>query len=328
MRSGLVALALAGCIRSELTICDDGRACPAGTACDAVHATCVDADQLAVCKDAATGASCEAAGVIGRCDRGVCLPPMIASFGAPVPLEGINTSTREEDDPSLTGDLLEIFFLRNAQLWTSLRESPTGPWPAPTVITELDGPGIELRPSVSTDGHTLYFTQRLSGQPGDIWVSIRGARGQPWSIPSKVNLDRARVDAEELCGWSSPDGMSLLVTLTSTMGDRDVFLATRSAVGAPFTSVALDGVNSPRDDGAAWATADASQLVFESNRFGTTDIWEAVRRGDTWNVEHHPELSTGGPDGTPWMSPDGAVIVFSRSTTTDDLFMATRAPQR
>lgn len=326
MRSVFVALALAGCVRSGLVTCDDGRACPAGTACDAVHATCVDPDQLEVCKAAEPGASCEGGGVIGRCDRGVCLPPIITPFGAAEPLAGINTSA-EEDDVSLTGDLTAIFFLRNNQLLSSQRASATDPWPLPELIEELDSPDVvELRPSVSADGLTLYFTRRVSGQPGDIYVSVRTARSQRWSPPFKVNLDIARPDAEELCGWSSENGLSLLVMTTNAAGDNDVFLATRPRTGVPFTSVPLDAVNSTGNDSAAWATADGSRLVFASDRDGTTDIFEAVRRGDTWEVEPHRELSTGRPEGTPWLSPDGAVIVFTRSGTQDDLFMARRAP--
>ena len=327
MRWLVITLALTGCVRAELVICDDGRACPAGTACDLVHATCVDPAQFEVCESAATGALCEAAGVIGMCDRGVCLAPMIVPFGDPAPLLGINSEDTEEDDPSLTGDLLEIFFLRNEKLWTSLRPTTTAVWPPPHVITELDGPEIELRPSVSADGKTLYFTRRPTGQQGDIYVSIRAARGQPWSIPSRVDIDLARPDKEELCGWSSADGTSLLVTATSTRGDRDVYLATRS--GNAFTTVPLTGINTTDNDGAAWATADGNQLMFDSDRYGTIDIWEAVKRGDTWDVAHHPELSTGRSDGTPWLSPDGAVVVYSQTTGgTDDLFIATRLPQR
>lgn len=328
MRLAFVALALASCIRSELVICDDGRACPTGTACDLVHATCVAPQQLEVCKDAAAGENCEAAGVSGRCERGVCLLPTIAPFGTPEPLVGINTAEFEEDDASLTGDLTEIFLLRQAKIWTSQRASATAAWPAPRIITELDGPDIELRPSVSADGRTLYFTQRPAGQQGDIYVSTRTARGQPWSPPSKVSLDIARPDAEELAGWSSPDGSTLLVTTTTAAGKSDLFRASRTEPGAPFTSVLLDGVNSPSDEDGAWATGDGSQFVFNSNRFSTNDIWEAVPRGDTWSVAPHSELSTGRPDTTPWLSPDGAVIVFTRSFSTDDLFMATRAPQR
>jgi Tol biopolymer transport system component len=251
---------------------------------------------------------------------------MIVPFDAPTPLLGINTAGNEEDDPSLTGDMLEIFFLRSSKLWTSLRPTTTAVWPAPTIITELDGPDTELRPSVSADGKTLYFTRRPAGQMGDIYVSIRAARGQPWSIPSRVELDVARTETEELCGWSSPDGTSLLVTTTTSLGDRDLYLAVRS--GNMFTTTPVNGVNSTDNDGAAWATADGNQIVFESDRYGTTDIWEAIKRGDTWDVGHHPELSTGRTDGTPWLSADGAVIVYSQTSSTDDLFMATRAPQR
>jgi cysteine-rich repeat protein len=71
----VAVVALAGCIHDDLVACADGRLCPADTACDVVHHSCVTPDQLTACEGVADLGSCEATGIaMGRCFGGVCLP--------------------------------------------------------------------------------------------------------------------------------------------------------------------------------------------------------------------------------------------------------------
>ncbi len=73
---GLSVLLLAGCIRSNLVTCEDGRVCGEGLACDQVHQSCVLPSQLAACEGKAQDASCELEnGGTGRCFDQVCLLP-------------------------------------------------------------------------------------------------------------------------------------------------------------------------------------------------------------------------------------------------------------
>ena len=65
----------AGCIRSELVECTDGRACPVEKVCDTVHRGCVDVGQLGACAGVAENAACTWDGGSGRCFGSVCLAP-------------------------------------------------------------------------------------------------------------------------------------------------------------------------------------------------------------------------------------------------------------
>ncbi len=142
-------------------------------------------------------------------------------------------------------------------------------------------------------------------------------------------LDLNGLETDELPGSSSPDGLTLFVDsglVVGGGGDRDVYVATRTAVGDPFTSREFTELNAESSDGAASATAAGTTVMFESNRSGTVALWEAVQAGARWDLHFHVELDSSVVDGTPWLSPDGTVVVFSSNRVggTDDLYMATR----
>lgn len=272
------------------------------------------------------GRTCATLLCLAGCDRaflGERIPPVAFSEPGLLDEGPVNSPASEEDDPSLTGDLLELYFLRAGELLRATRADVSMPWSVPTPVVELNTADTELRPSVSANGLTMYFSRGPLGDR-DIFVSTRPSRTAAWSPPVLLALDLNQPGSDELAGWSSPDGLTLLVE-SSVGGSHDLYIATRAAVGDGFTSTPFAELNSPSsNEGAAWATPDGMTIVFESNRTLTTAIWEANREGDVWYLHHHDELDTAGTDGTPWLSPDGSVIVFSRSTTTDDLYIATR----
>jgi cysteine-rich repeat protein len=75
MRTCLVVLALlAGCMKPNISECEDGLACPSSLACDVPHNTCTPQPQLDACKDQPQGAPCSTdLTPNGACDRGTCL---------------------------------------------------------------------------------------------------------------------------------------------------------------------------------------------------------------------------------------------------------------
>jgi len=68
------ALLAVSCIRSDLVECGDGRLCPGETVCEPLHLTCVRPAQTTACVGTADGQPCDAAGTVGICDLGICLP--------------------------------------------------------------------------------------------------------------------------------------------------------------------------------------------------------------------------------------------------------------
>jgi hypothetical protein len=248
-------------------------------------------------------------------------------FGDPVPLL---MQAIEEDDPSLTGDLLELFILTSPNLLVATRENLIEPFSTPVVVAELDDPLTQLRPCVSTDGLTILFARRLLGPPihDDIFISTRASRSAPWEAPMPLPGD-INTTSNELPAWLSPDGLTLVFEADVDGGTNDLIVARRSAPGAEFVrGEALSAINSPENDGRGGFDATGTSFVFESDRGGAIAIWEGVFVGGSWSVIPHPELDSSQAEGTPWLSPDGRTVVFSSNRegtgSDDDLFVATR----
>jgi hypothetical protein len=109
-------------------------------------------------------------------------------FGTPVPMTELNVPGFKEQDLTLTGDLLEIFFMSersgSRELWTSTRTSRTGSWAAPRLVPELNSSLSEIKPSVSPDGLRIWFYS--AREPAGIWSSSRATRGASWNAPGPV----------------------------------------------------------------------------------------------------------------------------------------------
>ncbi len=251
-------------------------------------------------------------------------PPTFAPFGPPMPLAGIVTPG-EDDDPALSEDGLEIYFLRDGDLYSARRDAVEAPWSGHALVAELSSSETEMRPSLSADGLRIDIARGGMGVY-DIFVATRPSRRDGWNTPALLAIDLNQSTKDAAPGWSSPDGLTLFVE-SSAGANHDIFIATRTSPGEPFVSAPFDAIEFGGTDGAPWATAAGSTLVFASNRSGEWSIWEAVAFADTWMLHRHTELDVAGVRGTPWLSPDGRMIVFTGTRaggTDDDLYFATR----
>jgi len=153
-------------------------------------------------------------------------PVTMMPFDPPEPLS-LNTPG-EEDRPSLTDDMLEIYFHGEGRLYRSTRASTDEIWSPREEIVEL-GVGDMRRPCISGDGKTLYFSKGLAGQ-FDIMVSTRPARDATWGAAAPLPAPINRASSSEYCGWNSPDGLVLLfISNYLAGGENDIFRATRTS---------------------------------------------------------------------------------------------------
>lgn len=226
------------------------------------------------------------------------------------------------DDPTLTGDMLEMYceisFSGAADIYVTTRLDTNSPWDEPTVVAELSSPDAdETNPEVSADGLTMYLNRG-----GPLLVSTRLERADPWSDPvpagfggvgmtidqtgtigvvhrtgtglrdlyegrraspadawdggtSITSVNTAESESNAMLSWS---GLAVYWSYGTSVGDSDIYFATRSTVDEPFgdpqPTVAASTAEWEADP---WISPDGRSLVFTTSRDG---IWGAyiVRR--------------------------------------------------
>src|SRR5690606_26802228 len=150
---------------------------------------------------------CRAPGSGGGPDAAPDAPPDAGPpgpWGAPV---RVMAPVGGEDDPTLTGDLLELVFNRdNATIWRVRRASLAAPWGAPELVPEL---GDATTPERTADGRTIYLGSDRNLGLDDIWASTRVGPGAAWAAPVRViELSSPQDDTNATPG---PDHLSLVL---------------------------------------------------------------------------------------------------------------------
>ncbi|PYO84612.1 MAG: hypothetical protein DMD65_02630, partial [Gemmatimonadetes bacterium] len=114
------------------------------------------------------------------------------NLGAPV------NSAAGEMNPALSPDELSLYFVSTraggfggADIWVARRPSLDSPWEEPVNLGPgVNGPGIEASPSISIDGHLLFFSSDRPGGQGsnDIYVARRADKNDDLSWGPATNL--------------------------------------------------------------------------------------------------------------------------------------------
>jgi Tol biopolymer transport system component len=203
-----------------------------------------------------------------------------------------------------------------------------GPWGTPVNLGPVvNSPAGELRPGISKDGLSLYFSSNRPGGFGDedLWVSQRASADDPWGQP--VNLGSLiNSDGLESAPSFSRDGHWLLYHSTGLggFGDGDIWASYRTDVHDDFgwqPPVNLGpGVNSPYGDFGPTLFEDeetgVTTLYFNSTRPdgpGGFDIYASTRNADgTFGpAVLVPELSTPARDTRLALRHDGREIIIA-----------------
>src|SRR5579871_3767033 len=118
--------------------------------------------------------------------------PIPYAFDTPVMVAELASPSRT-DNPTLTADLLEIYFTTdrvsgNGDVWFATRPTATVPFGTPAPVTAVNTDSFETSSAISTDGLTLWFGSDRAGGVGanDIWVTQRASRASGWSTPVNV----------------------------------------------------------------------------------------------------------------------------------------------
>jgi hypothetical protein len=109
--------------------------------------------------------------------------PKFSDWAAPMNLGFVVNSAANDQAPAVSKDGLSLYFHSDRpgfgmnDLWVSQRDSVDDPWGFPENLGEvINSTAVESRPSLSRDGHWLFFSSNRAGgfAPGlDIWASYR-----------------------------------------------------------------------------------------------------------------------------------------------------------
>jgi Tol biopolymer transport system component len=146
------------------------------------------------------------------------------AWGEPVNLGTTINTAFNEVSPCISDDSLFLFFASDrsggyggADIWVTTRTGKDNPWNEPVNLGSMvNSPAVEMFPSISSDGLTLFFTSGFltyPARPGgfggpDLWVTKRVTKDNQWGEP--VNLGPlVNTVAEEGCPYFSLDSSTL-----------------------------------------------------------------------------------------------------------------------
>src|SRR6185503_11100138 len=264
----------------------------------------------------------------------------LGPWSAPSKVMELADPTLQDDDPSLTADLLEIYFdserpggstAANGDCWVATRASPSDPFNPPTLVAELASLADDTTFDVSPDGLTIYFaSDRAAAGNRDIYVATRASRTSPWSTPTRV--DELASPADESGASELADGLHLVFS-SGRGGTGDLYIATRTAKDQPWQApAAIPGLSDPSyDESQFWTNADATVIYFTSADApgaAGSDVWFTTRASATdpfGPIQRIPELDGPLEDADPWLTADQRTMLFSSHRTGGgDIYQATR----
>ncbi len=273
--------------------------------------------------------------------------PVPYHFDAPVMVAELASPSRT-DNPTLTGDLLEIYFTTdrvsgNGDVWFATRATATAPFGTPAPVTAVNGDSFETSSAISADGLTLWFGSDRAGGVGanDIWVSQRATRASAWSTP--VNVVALNSTADDIPRPPGQHGLVMPMSSTKTTSanpsstNYQLYLATRPTPGAPFGApvavLELDHTDSSTVDGflsddgltmffsSAPVAERADAAVSAADAGKTTDAgvansdlfvaWRLSTNASFSAVQPLVDLNTAADERDPWLTPDGTTLYFT-----------------
>ena len=252
------------------------------------------------------------------------------SFGEPTLIQGLESSDSGEttdDDPSLTGDLKELYFdskrgggAGREDIWSTARDATTSPWAAPHFEATLSSDSRETGIALTADGLVLYFSSDREGGAGglDVYVSTRSSRQDDWSTPRRV--ESLESSGDDLVSAVDPTGNTLhLARRDGEDDDYDLYVALRlegTAAEAFLDPTPIAELVSDDEESDAFPVQGGLGLVFTRDE----NLLLAVRATPTDAYgEPSPltDLNSDADDRDAWSTPALDYVVFSSDRTGD-----------
>jgi WD40-like Beta Propeller Repeat len=250
--------------------------------------------------------------------------PVPYHFHVPAPVTELASPSRT-DNPTLTGDTLEIYFTSNrdgglgdGDVWVAKRANAADPFGTPALVDNVNTDSFETSSAISTDGLALWFGSDRPGGLGatDIWMTQRATRNDPWSTPlDLVGINSAAEDIPRPPGLRGTV-MPMASARAPAAPTYQTYFATRPSSSAAFsTPVPVTPPDAPgqlivdgflTDDGLTLFYSAATILV-QSGR--EADGGDAGGRSDGGA----PSDAASSPDAGPMLGTSDLFVAFRRS---------------
>jgi hypothetical protein len=223
-----------------------------------------------------------------------------------------------DQDPTLTGDLLELYFTRGTDVMFMTRADVNSPWSPVSTATFPMGAGTDDQgPELTAEGLFLLFTSdRGPGDNYDIYYVARATRTGSWSMPEAITELNSNAGADRP-GSTTTSGDRIVITSDrSGSTGLDLYEAIRPGLlGTPYDPPVRMPINTAGDDGAPFLSLDGLTLYYAASPLGLgqRDLYVSTRTSlaEQFTIGTPiDELNTQANDSDPWVSPDGREIYF------------------
>jgi hypothetical protein len=261
-------------------------------------------------------------------------PVTPAGWSEPVEIAELSSGAGD-DDPSLTNDLLEIYWgsrrpggYGGEDIWMARRASPSDPWGTAVHVSELSSSFAETTMKITGDGLAMYFTSTRGGN-ADLYFSSRASRSDAWSTPQLSSLSTVNGDYG---AFVQSDLRHVIFCMGDIVANEALYEADRPTPQSPWPAPTrvdeLDEPNisecdpmepNPRTLYYASARGDGVTYdIFTAQRSSAADPYGARTAFDPANL---PDVN----DRDPWVSQDEKLMVFASDRSgVDRLYVTTR----
>jgi hypothetical protein len=285
---------------------------------------------LALLVAAVSGAALAASGDYGAWSPAVrveSIPGTDPSFNGPF-LDGC---------PFISRDGKTFYMARGPQyggsggidIWVATRETTDAPWGAPVNVgSPVNSPANDFCPTISRDGHALYFVSNRPGGCGGDDIYTTRLRPDGWDPVANVGCDGAggpNSAGNEASPFPLPEreaGPTLYFSSTRA-GSADLYRSD-SHGGVFGPAEAITELNTSAADGQPNLRRDGLEIFFFSNRTGaqSNDIYSATRESTSapWSMPINlgPNVNSAASETRPSLSWDGTTLYFGSTRTGGD----------
>jgi hypothetical protein len=227
-------------------------------------------------------------------------------------------------------------------IWVSSKQ-PDGTWgPLVNLGATINSSALEASPTLSIDGHYLYFASRRPGGRGglDCWRSHRDDPDDDfaWGPPENLTTNTTFDEADCLpVGNQNANGEFWFTSLNRPegQGGYDIYRSEIGPDGSFGPAAPVTELNTPGRDTRLTITGNGLTIYFTSNRaggLGGIDIWTASRKTPNSPfcapVNLGSMINSSSDDRSPSITTNGEALFFTSTRPggfgSDDVYFSER----